>query len=178
MARRLSLRRALTSLKKKPTETLSMFFARATKIRDELKGADQSITEDEVVSSVLAGLPQHYDVSIAIMEFSDKALTMDDCLAKLLQVEHKLGREEAEPSAFYTRVHGFKPGGGGGGGAGAGAGAGAHRGSGPISSSDARVCHYCGVSGHIMPNCYQRRADLKKSAEYHQPGTVSFAAAY
>jgi gag-polypeptide of LTR copia-type len=73
-------------MKKRQTETLSMYFSRATTLRDDLKGAEQDISEREIA---LAGLPKHYEVSIAVMEYSDNELTIDTCLANLLAVEHK-----------------------------------------------------------------------------------------
>jgi gag-polypeptide of LTR copia-type len=84
MSRRLTLSRELKMMKKLQTETLSMHFSHATSLRDDLKGAEEDIFEDEIVSAVLAGLPKQYEVYIAVMEYSDKALTIDTCLANLL----------------------------------------------------------------------------------------------
>ena len=172
LTRRLTLRRQLNSLKKSQMETLSMYFARATKLRDDLKGADQDITEDEVVSAVLAGLPKSYDTAIAIMEFSDKALTVDDCLTKLLNVEHKLGRDDGEPSAFYTRINGFKPSGGGGGGGHSGPGSSGFRGR---RGSKPATCWHCGQIGHIKKFCRQLHGDGQQQSK---AAHVSFACAH
>jgi gag-polypeptide of LTR copia-type len=164
-ARRLSLRRALSSMKKSPAESLSMYFARAMKLRDELIGADQDISEDEVVCAVLAGLPYQYEVSITILQHSDKELTITDCLSSLLLVEHKLlNKEEEAPVAYHAGVSLARPGRGGGGGA--------YKG-----GRDTRVCHYCHEAGHIMSNCHARKADLKKRAGA-KAAMVSFATPY
>ena len=42
MSRRLTLRRELTRLKKKQGESISMYFMRASKLREELAGASRS----------------------------------------------------------------------------------------------------------------------------------------
>ena len=158
--RRLALRRQLMSMKKSPAESLSKFFARAMKLRDELIGADQEISEDEVVCAVLAGLPHQYEVSITILQHSDKELTINDCLSALLPVEHKLlSKEEEVPVAYHAGFSLPRRG-----------GAGGYKG-----GRDTRVCHYCHEAGHIMPNCHARKAELKKRAG---AAMVSFATPY
>jgi hypothetical protein len=165
MSRRLTLRRELTSLKKSPAESVSKYIARAKKLCDDLAGVEQNISEDEVVLCVLAGLPRQYEVCIQVMDQQDRALTLDDCLRYLLNVEHKLlSSHEDEPVAFHVRsgYKGSRPGRGGG----------AFR-----AGIDNRVCHYCQQTGHILPNCHVRRADLQKRGET-RAAMVSFADAY
>jgi hypothetical protein len=83
--RRLSLRRELIPMKRQQAETLSMYLSRAQQLRNDLQGADQDIGEDEVMCAVLSGLPSRYDdVAVAIMEQSNRALTIDGCLSTLL----------------------------------------------------------------------------------------------
>jgi hypothetical protein len=152
--RRLTLRRELTSMKKQQTETISLYFARAQQLRDDLQGADQNVAEDEVVCAVLSGLPRQYDVAVAIMEQSDRALTLDDCLNKLLVVEHKLGKDIDEPSAFVSKAVYRQLGAQNGG-----------SGSNRYGSHEQRICWHCGQTGHIKPNCYKFKAACKEQQD-------------
>jgi hypothetical protein len=161
--RRLTLRRELTSMKKQQSETMSMYFARAQQLREDLQGADQDIGEDEVVCAVLSGLPRQYDVAVAIMEQADSALTMDDCLSKLLVVEHKLGKDSDEPSAFFSKAD-FRQSGGGSG------SRGGFRSGSSNSYQDNRICWKCGKAGHLRRDCKQYQEQHTTSA------SVSFAA--
>jgi hypothetical protein len=162
-ARRLTLRRELTTMKKKQSETLSEYFARARQLRADLQGADQNIGEDEVVSSVLSGLPRQYDIAVSILEQSDRALTMESCLIKLLAVEHKLSNDIDEPSAFFTRSD-FRHAGGRG-----GSGSGFRGGNG---YQEDRICWNCGKPGHLRRDCKQAKEQRSASAN------VSFADAH
>ena len=152
--RQLTLRRELMTVKKTQAESLTAYFSRVSMLRDQLLGADLQVNEDEVVSAVLAGLPEPYDVCIAIIQQCDRDLTMSDCFAKLLMVEEKLSKAEPDPVAFSSRTRS------------------SHRGDG---SRGVKKCFYCGEVGHIVPNCFMRKADLKKRAS---TASVSFANAY
>jgi hypothetical protein len=57
LVRRLALRRELNSLRKMPRETISAYFARAGKIRDELLAADDDVQEHHVVTPVRSCWP-------------------------------------------------------------------------------------------------------------------------
>jgi hypothetical protein len=173
--RRLTLRREVNSLEKSSSESLSKYFARAAKLRDELNGADQDISEDEVVTSIFAGLPRQYDVAIEIMAQSGQALTMEKSFRHLLAVEHKLSKShEKEPTAYFTKAAGsYRPVGGGGG------GGGGHQGSAGGSgfkggSRSEGPCFYCGRAGHIKRHCRKWIADGKPS----KSASVSFASAH
>jgi gag-polypeptide of LTR copia-type len=170
MSRRLSLRRELTHLFKLSTESLSAYVARAKSLREELAGVELDVSEDEVVLSVLAGLPPQYEVSIEVMTQSGRDLSLDDCLRHLMNVEHKLAKKETEPSAFFTRAASSyrpaaAPAGGSGVKRGAG-GAGAKRAEGP--------CWYCGKAGHIKRYCRKWITDGKPA----KSASVSFATAH
>ena len=169
--RRLTLRRDLTNMNELQTKSLSTYFARAMQLRDDLRGADHAISEEEVVSAVLSGLPRQYDVAVAIMEQSERALTMDGCLNKLLVVEHRLGKADSgEPAAFFSKADFKQSGGGSGGGSGSRGGSGSGF-KGGNSSRDTRTCWKCGKVGHLRKDCRQ----LQK-----QPNTasVSFASVH
>ena len=52
---------------------MSKYVARATNIRDQLVSAGHSVGDDEVVLSVLAGLPSEFDTMVTILETTSEA---------------------------------------------------------------------------------------------------------
>jgi hypothetical protein len=170
--RRLALRRELHSLKKSSSESLSAYFARATKLRDDLVAIGVDIPEDSVVDSLLAGLPAQYDVNVAILQSGDAALTIDGCLSKLLSVEHKLAKESSDASAFYSNVKPiFKP----------------YQGlrrqqTGQKPNPHAHLtCNHCKKKGHIKPNCHKWKAEIRRQVQAErseQHASASFASAH
>jgi gag-polypeptide of LTR copia-type len=174
MARRLTLRREMNDIKKKPTETMSMYIARAKKLRDDLRSSEQQISEDEAVIYALAGLPKQYDIVVAILESTEKSLTLDDCLSKLLAVEHN---DDGEPVAYFTQTT-FKQSGGGSGGGGNGGNGGA-----PgykAGYSPVKTCWHCGKPGHIKSYCRKWLQETEQSRQSSQTTArgVSFASAH
>jgi transposase InsO family protein len=147
VARRVALRRELSGLKKLSGESISQYISRASKLRDDLRGADQDVTEDEVVMALLAGLPSQYATIVAIMETSSDPLEIDSCLSKLLTAENKISVTEAgQATAFVT--HGSFS-------------ASHHSGAG-TSSLKPKTCWYCGKPGHIKADCRKFQADKRK----------------
>jgi hypothetical protein len=168
---RLHLRRDLNSLKMEGAETMSMYFARARRIRDDLVAIGDHIDDDQVAMSILAGLPKQYDTVITVMQHGNQKLSLDTCLANLLPMESKLQRAEEEESVAVAHTAKFnkgKP----------------KKGLWNNSrDSDERTCFYCGEKGHIKMNCPTRKADLKEFEEQRmrergQRPMVTFAAAY
>ena len=104
-AKRLRLKGQLTALVKEGGEPLTKYVHRATDKQDQLLAADYKVSDEEVVMSVLAGLPKEYDTVVAVLELSDSALMLDDLLAKLLQAEQRYTRtDQGEEHAFLGRV--------------------------------------------------------------------------
>jgi hypothetical protein len=167
---RLHLRRDLNSLKMEGAETLTMYFARARRIRDDLVAIGDQIDDDQVAMSILAGLPKQYDTVITVMQHGNQKLNLDTCLANLLPMESKLARAEEEESMAAAHTARFNKG--------------KHK-KGPWNDSrerDDRTCYYCGEKGHIKVNCAKRKADLKEFEEQQirarEKPMVTFAAAY
>jgi hypothetical protein len=168
---RLHLRRDLNSLRMEDDETLSMYFARARRIRDDLVAIGDQIDDDQVAMSILAGLPKQYDTVITVMQHGNQKLNLDTCLANLLPMESKLERAEEVESLASAHTARFNKG--------------KHK-KGPWNNSharDERTCFYCGEKGHIKVNCATRKADLKDFEEQRmrmrgQQPMVTFAAAY
>jgi hypothetical protein len=86
---RLHLRRDLNSLKMEGAETMSMYFARARRIRDDLVAIGDQIDDD-----------QH----------GNQKLSLDTCLANLLPMESKLQRAEEEESVAVAHTAKFNKG--------------------------------------------------------------------
>ena len=173
---KLRLRRQLAGLKKQPKESLQQYFSRACRIRDELQGIEVEMPEEEVASAILCGLPSQYDVAVAILESSDKALLIDDCLSKLLLVEQKLSTDVDEPAAYSTQVHfrqqqsqsstsGYH---------------GNNNRSGNSNVSQFRgECWYCGKTGHQKSKCRKWLRERGQQQHHHKPAArVSFASAH
>ena len=106
-ARRMQLRKELTQLKKGPTEALTVYFARARSLWTDLTVAGHSMTESEIVLSVLSGLPSEYDTAVEILTTTTKEdFKMETVLGQLLQVEARHSRSETDgggAQALYTR---------------------------------------------------------------------------
>ena len=154
-ARRQQLRRALMSMKKTATETLTEYFGRARALRDDLIGIGLKVEEDTVVGAVLAGLPEEYDVTVEILETSEQELTLDSIFSKLLQTEQRQHEKVVESDSAQAlmvterrKKHGPKRG---------------------------DECFYCGKKGHKQAQCYKRKRDLQATAG--KPGTSGTALA-
>lgn len=145
LAKRLQLKRELNSLQLVPSESLTKYVARAKTIRGQLVAAGYSVSDDEVVLCVLAGLPAPYDAAVTMLEGSDKALSVDEVLAKLLPVEQRVAQADERSNEAKALFAGGR-GGRGGGGAAAGKGSCQQEGS-------KKVCWHCGESGHIKARC-------------------------
>ena len=89
-ARKLQLRKELAQLKMGPGEPLTKYVGRARDIQDQLRAAGHDVADQEVVWAVLAGLPAHYDTVVTVLETTtDKDMSLEDILPKLLQVEQR-----------------------------------------------------------------------------------------
>jgi hypothetical protein len=103
-ARVLQLRRQLTTLKKAPTESLTLYFARAETLAADLAAAGQTIGSGELTYAVLAGLPTQFDVAVTVLKLTGQAMSLRELLRHLLPVEQQLQMEEAaEGTAFAAR---------------------------------------------------------------------------
>ena len=190
-ARRLHLRRELNSLKKESGEPLSKYIGRARTIMADLASAEHTIDESEVVLSVLSGLPKDYDIMVEILQASDKELTLDDVLTKLLNIEQRLvQREESDSKAFvaqsygrpnYSRPNYGNPNGGFGGRPGGNTGGygnnggynsgGSNSGNNGIVGSrgggnnSEKTCFYCNFKGHVKSECRKMQRDMMSSKD-------------
>ena len=131
--RRLKLRQELNALRKSPAESLTVYFNRARAIWGELTAMGHIIKETEVVWTVLAGLPSHFNTMVAILMNGDEELELSSVLIRLAGQEQLLDDQEKRPSV-----------GGGDGALLAG-----------VRGGDKR-CYSCGEVGHIKKYCPKR----------------------
>ena len=160
-ARKLQLRKELTHLKMTTAEPLTKYVARAQDIRAQLRAAGHEVGDQELAWSVLAGLPTEYDTVVTVLETaSDKDLTLEDILPKLLQVEQRRQQSNSSPglalAATPGRGHynhrpphnhqgkqfsGRRP---------------AGRGQPSSWGQQLGPCYYCGKNGHTIAGCETR----------------------
>ena len=105
-ARRLQLKAELSSLRKESGEPLVKYFARAKHLKAQLISVGTAMDEQEMCLSVLNGLPEEYSILSTVLSASDKELTLQDMLARLLMVENKVSRPAAESKAYVARPGG------------------------------------------------------------------------
>jgi hypothetical protein len=135
-ARRLQLRREMNNLKMVGNEPLSKYFARGRAIMDQLLAAGHDIKEEELVWSLLAGLPDVYDSMVNVLEGADDTPSLETVMAKLLIVEQRVwgkinsnGDAGNSTTALYTNVNKTK------------------------SYGQGPVCWYCNEKGHLKRDC-------------------------
>ena len=175
----------LTTLQKMPNEPLVKYVARAKGLRNELVMAGYNIKEEEVATSILAGLPSRFDILATVLATSQDTIDPNTLLARLLTVEQRTSSTPPEDVAYaanrYIRSqptaaqpsarnnlprYNSCP-----------TGATRH----PIT--DQRECYYCGRKGHLQRDCHKRQRDAASSpvnAQQHHSGQqrppVAFAA--
>ena len=91
-ARKLQLRRELTSLKMSHNETITAFTNRAKALQDQLAAAGHTVDDTDVACQVLAGLPPDFNTVVTVIETttaSTGTFTVDDILPHLLQAERR-----------------------------------------------------------------------------------------
>ena len=143
-ARKLQLKRELNTLKKDAAETVTAYVTRAKDLRNQLATTGYEVKDEEVVLSVLTGLPSEYETIVTILESSDGKLVLNDLLPKLLTVEQRIKPEETK--AYYTKWPGTRD-------------------QGDFTRNEARECYYCHKKGHLKKDCRQRLRDEARSPQ-------------
>jgi hypothetical protein len=93
-ARRLSLRRELHHGVMSGDESVQVYVARIRRICADLLAVGGSVTDDEAVPALLAGLPATYGVVVTVIESSEEELPFQAVVTKLLNTEARAVREE------------------------------------------------------------------------------------
>jgi gag-polypeptide of LTR copia-type/Domain of unknown function (DUF4219) len=90
LARRLQLRRELTSLRM-GSESITAYFARARAIHDSLLEIEDSVSTNDLVCSLLAGLPRAFDTVVTFLSApSEKDKELEDVYSQLLNEEQRI----------------------------------------------------------------------------------------
>lgn len=152
-ARRMQLRRELAKLTKATGEPVSKYLARASAIKDELSVTGHKVEDDDLVTSILAGLPSEYDTMVEILTAGESISDLSTLLAKLLSVEQRnQSRTAVQDNAAYYAKRFEKP---------------------KVNSgytTDDRACYYCGKKGHLQAECHKKARDNRGRGEMHSRG--------
>ncbi|WIA23989.1 hypothetical protein OEZ85_013620 [Tetradesmus obliquus] len=110
----------------KGNETIPQYVARGRALYDKLLSIGHTIEEQEVVWSVLGGLPEWYMGMVTTIEANaaNGELDLDDIMAKLMIVEQRKSTKFGEVEAYYAKT--------------------------PVK------CYKCGEEGHIRCDCPQK----------------------
>lgn len=170
-ARKLLLRRELTSLKMGAGEPLTKYAARTKNIQSKLQATGEEAKDQEVALQFLVGLPSTYDMISTVLTAGDSALTVDNVLPKLLSVEQMTTQSERpSEAALFAKPSGKQR-------------SGSRQPQQP--RKEERECFYCGKKGHLARHCMKKKRDEAHGRGQHsgsrslnhQQGALAFTAA-
>jgi hypothetical protein len=101
-ARRMQLRREMSSLAKDPSESMTAYVARASGIRREINASGTAFSEEELVEAMLAGLPREYGNTVEAISIGSITLTLDTVMPKLIDAESRVQRRDKEEAKAFT----------------------------------------------------------------------------
>ena len=167
---------------KKRDMTAADYYRKTTGLANELATANAALTDDEVLSYLLSGLPAEYDPFVTSMTTKTDPITLDDVYAHLMAFEARQLQHQAELQ-LNAGVSANYAGRGGRGDRGRGRsyrgrGRSAPRGGAPSKSSGGRgsssrpPCQICGKVGHTAIKCWHRMDE----SYYEEPSTTALAA--
>ena len=166
----LKLKRDLSTLDKRPKETVSQYVARAREIGDQLNAAGSKVDDDDLALAILAGLPDEYDMIKTVIEGAEELPTIENMMAKLLLVEKRTpsreGKEEEKAYIGFNKTtrprYGNldRP-------------ANKRHGGSDSKSSfgkmrENRTCYACGRKGHLQKDCWQRKAEAPGNKTFNR----------
>ena len=104
LARILTLKGELASLKKQPNETCSAYIERGRSIFNQIACTGHSIAKSELVLALITGLPAEFDPIVGALSVSS---TVDELHVKLLPFEQRLRARQQEQAAEVSRQQAF-----------------------------------------------------------------------
>lgn len=165
---RVSLRQQFHVRRMQPGETFLEYVDALRVLSNAIEGAGGHLTEDDMLATLLRGLPQEFDVIVAICKsFPD--MTYYDCVTRITDFnEEMIGRRAAAASAAGVRSAGNEE-------AllAAGAGNGSHNKRGLVPKDSSHPCHWCGGVGHWSPECPAKKAGKPKMKNARENAAVA-----
>jgi hypothetical protein len=138
----LPLQRQFRSLQKADNEALTQYWARAIMLQQLIKSAGGTISEQELLSTAMTGLPSLYDSVADTMSIAGltagKDFTMQEALNMLLPVEQREKAKSPSNSAFAAYGQ----------------------------SKKTIRCHFCRKLGHVRRDCLKLKAKNEDDANY------------
>ena len=136
-ANKLQLKRRLNALRMREGESIQSHIKSMTEIFSELAIIGEPIKDEDKVVTLLASLPDSYNMLVTAFEANADVPEMDVVTEKLIHDEFK--RKEAKKcqnekvdSAFYSNNQ--------------------------ATNKNIKKCHHCGKVGHIKKNCWKNPA--------------------
>lgn len=167
-ARRLLLRLELNAMAKSSSESLASFVSRCRTLRQALINAGEDVTEAQLVTILLVGLPDEYAMVRTVITMGDTdQLKLSEVEAKLAIVELQTSKKINDEDSARAYMVGSRGGRGGSGGRFAGRGGrGGNAGRfGGRGGHDDRNCWNCGEPGHISRYC----PAMNREKNYNHP---------
>ena len=137
-ARKLTLRRELTSLRKSSEESVASFLERALMLRQKLMLAGGAMDDGELQQLVTAGLPDSFEAATLILSMQ-KSVQMAEFRQQLVAAEsltQSTKHWRGDATGFAARA---RPG-----------------------VKDLR-CYWCNQKGHLQRNCAKYKADQRRA---------------
>jgi ribonuclease HI len=177
----MQLKRQLTAFSLKGKEDIAAYMQRARRLQFELEAAEVEIREEDLIMTIMAGLPSDYDTIRTIILNTEPLPAYPTVLSRLLRVEADL-RSSSRSSAFMmgTGRGGFSNRGGYRGSSSSSSYANSGNVNGNNNSSSTRGggdgkkgvrCHYCHKRGHLKKECYKRINDLSARNNQNNRGS-------
>lgn len=135
-ANKLSLRRKLNNLRLQDEDSVKDHVKSMTEIFNELAVIGAPIEEEDKVVTLLASLPDKFNMLVTALEADSEVPSMEIVTERLFHEENKLKERECVETSPERVMLGKK-------------------------SKDAPKCYHCGKSGHLKRNCWS----LKKEKE-------------
>ncbi|KAK3732471.1 hypothetical protein QZH41_003774 [Actinostola sp. cb2023] len=135
-ANKLSLRRRLNKLRLQEGDSVKGHIKSITEIFNELAVIGAPMEEEDKVVTLLASLPDKFDMLVTALEANSEVPNMEVVTERLFHEENKLKERETVEKPYEKVMLGTK-------------------------SKNRPKCHHCGKPGHLKRNCWS----LKKEKE-------------